>query len=372
MNVNGDLPAVEPLALLPGGTKDVKGFWEPDPSGILSLATGETITLACPGSTLTATGTTTAVATCVSGTGFDVGGSTYTFSDLGCESLPFHDARRSSRTCPGAAYEIIEIGFTVEVDFYRLIDVCFDDSQLNSVYSNHTVVKGIGGYESGYPRPYFLAGNFYGDVDVNTMYTQDQQTVTVGDLLGDSSLGSQYVVPSTDHYMARGHLAAKADFVFGANQRATFWYINVAPQWQTFNGGNWEQAEFDVRTYADFRGVDLMVYTGTYGVATLPNVNGIETELYLAVDSNNNKVLPVPKLYWKLVHEPISNAGINNPYVTSPSSDYYICNNVCDQVSWLNWVPDDAVLGFSYCCEVGDFQTTVSVVPFLNVNSLLV
>jgi len=81
------------------------------------------------------------------------------------------------------------------------------------------------------------------------------------------------------------------------------------------------------------------VYTGTYGVATLPNVNGIETELYLYVDSNGNKAIPVPKFYWKAVYDPKGQAGvafvgINNPYVSDPQGDYLICTVSAQNIFW--------------------------------------
>lgn len=378
MDVNANLPSTCPLLLLPGGSNDIKGFWEPDSSGILSLAAGEQIIVACPGpsNNLEATGLVSNVATCVSGTNFEIDGSSYSLSSLNCVHLPYHDAQSTTRTCAGGTYEIIEIGFNVETDFYKLIDVCFDPSLLNSVYSHYVVVAGIGGYESGYPRPSFIAGDFYGSVDVDTAYTRNSQQFVVGDLLGSSSLGSQYISSSSDYFLSRGHLAAKADFVFGVNQRATFWYINVAPQWQTFNGANWNTLEMNVRSFADANLLDLQVYTGTYGVTTLPNVNGVETELYLGVDSNNNKVIPVPKLYWKLVIDEASNSGVvflgvNNPYIDNPGSDYFICTDVCSQINWVHWQASDVQNGISYCCEVSDFQRTVTVLPEISVGSLL-
>ena len=78
-----------------------------------------------------------------------------------------------------------------------------------------------------------------------------------------------------------------------------FHYVNVSPQWQTFNGGNREALESSVRTYADKKKHNLYVYTRTYGILTLLNVKGIEAKLYLYVDRNNNKAIPVPKLFWK-------------------------------------------------------------------------
>ena len=87
--------------------------------------------------------------------------------------------------------------------------------------------------------------------------------------------------------------------------------------------------------------MDLEVYTGTHDVATLPNATGNETDLYLYVDSNNNKAIPVPKLFWKAVYHRKSQAGAvfvgnNNPYVSDPQGDYLICNDVCSKISWVN------------------------------------
>ena len=75
------------------------------------------------------------------------------------------------------------------------------------------------------------------------------------------------------------------------------------------------------------------MYTGSYGVATLSNINGNETELYIYVDIDNNKGIPVPKLFWKAVYDRKSQAGfvfvgINNPYVSDPQGDYLICIDV--------------------------------------------
>ncbi len=41
-------------------------------------------------------------------------------------------------------------------------------------------------------------------------------------------------------YMARGHLAPDADFVYESFQDATYYYFNAAPQWQSINNGNWK------------------------------------------------------------------------------------------------------------------------------------
>ena len=38
---------------------------------------------------------------------------------------------------------------------------------------------------------------------------------------------------------------------------------NIAPQWQAFNGGNWQELEKALRSYATKEGHALYVVTGT-------------------------------------------------------------------------------------------------------------
>ena len=382
ISINNDLPEPQPLLLIPGGSLDGHGFYLPDGTDdFVTLAAGQTVLLACPGNSNgfnnTNIGLRTAVATCNSGTTFFVNSVSYDFSNFACKSYPFHTARYSGSTCYDGTKRHIEIGFEVETDFYKLIDVCFDDVLYTTLYVQATIVSGIAGYQSGFPRPSFIQDSFYPGLSVDNLYTQNTQLQTISGLLGSTELGNQYIDPTTDYYLARGHYSAKADYVYGSQQRATFHFVNVSPQWQTFNGGNWEALESSVRGYADKKKLDLVVFTGTYGVATLPNVNGTETELYLYVDSNNNKAIPVPKFYWKSVYDPKSQAGvvfvgINNPYVSNPQGNYLICTDVCSEISWVNWDQKNITVGYSYCCEVDDFRSTVQFLPQFTVSGLLI
>ena len=66
-------------------------------------------------------------------------------------------------------------------------------------------------------------------------------------------------LPGGDLYLARGHLAPNADFMTYAWQDATFTFIDVAPQWQSFNAGNWLDLENGVRYLAEYITGDLRV-----------------------------------------------------------------------------------------------------------------
>jgi hypothetical protein len=301
---------------------------------------------------------------------------TFNFSNFACRNYPFHTARYSGCSCYNGKNRHIEIGFDVESEFYKLIDVCFDDVVYTTLYVKATVVSGIAGFQKGFSRPSLIRGNFFPGLSVDNLYTRITQRQTISILLGSTQLGDYYIHPTNDYYLVRGHLSAKADFVYGSQQRATFHFVNVAPQWQTFNGGNWVALESSVRAYADKNKLDLEVYTGTYGVATLPDIHGVETELYLYLDGNNNKAIPVPKLFCKAVYEPISKAGVvfvgvNNPYVPNPQGDYIICTNVCSNITWVTWDRTNIKKGYSYCCNVNDFRTMVKYLPRFTVSGLL-
>jgi DNA/RNA endonuclease G (NUC1) len=62
--------------------------------------------------------------------------------------------------------------------------------------------------------------------------------------------------------------------IFLFRQDATFYYLNVAPQWKKFNSGNWLAVELQTRWLAQKLKKDLDVYTGTHKVRTLPYFNG--------------------------------------------------------------------------------------------------
>jgi len=50
IRINNDLPKRQPLLLIPGGSKDGHGFYLPEgANGIVTLAVGQTMLLACPG-----------------------------------------------------------------------------------------------------------------------------------------------------------------------------------------------------------------------------------------------------------------------------------------------------------------------------------
>lgn len=133
--------------------------------------------------------------------------------------------------------------------------------------------------------------------------------------------------------------------------------------------------EEGIRDEAFNRQLDLTVYTGTFSVMTLADINNVQQPIYLAFDENNNGLIPAPKYYWKLIHDPISNTataviGINNPHLNPVEEEDIICPNVCDQVPWVNeaiFSLTDITKGYTFCCTAADLHKAISYAPDMDV-----
>lgn len=381
IDVNGNVDNMLPLLLNPNGGDGNSAYYLPDNNGIVHITATDVINLACPEGEVVLNGASTneplLEATCSSGSSLNVNGQVVSISGITCSRYPFHIARYTGETCLGNGREI-EVGFDIGTKFIRHLTICFDDVQQNTLYALFDMPGKIGGYQSGFPRPGFIQDDFYnvGSNSVDDLYSRISQRETVNSLLGLPSTSTKYIQDSNEYFLSRGHLAAKADFIYGSQQRATFHFVNVAPQWQTWNGGNWNTLEMNLRSFIASSDIDVLVYTGTHGVTTLPHEEtGVATELYIYVDENNNKGLPVPQYYWKVVYNPdtqegIAFVGVNNPYHYS-DEDPILCTDICDQISWIHWNQHDQRLGYSYCCTVDDLRQTVSNIPDFEVTGLL-
>ncbi|OXU25943.1 hypothetical protein TSAR_016649 [Trichomalopsis sarcophagae] len=123
--------------------------------------------------------------------------------------------------------------------------------------------------------------------------------------------------------------------------------------------------------------LDLLVYTGVHGVTSLPDVEGVEQPLYLFVNATE-KAFPVPRFYWKIIHDPVGNratafVGLNEPYASEITEDMYLCPDVSQQegFSWIGWEPRDIEKGVSYVCSVAELRKSVPTIPALGETGLL-
>jgi len=378
IRINGDLGQPQPVYLR-GGNRYMAADGN---SGQVRLNTGEQVVIACTGSGRTilhpniAASRDVATATCVSGN--LVSGSGWlngngAFGQLTCSAHAFHDAQATTTRCWNNNI-VIRVGFIVNNVFYPLYWSCFDQNRLEVIYVWYDQTPENAVHQSGVDRPSWLAGSFFPGVAVNTMYTQVNQKAVVTQYVG-ATLADKYI--TTHQFMARGHLAAKSDYVFATGQRATFYFINAAPQWQPFNAGNWNWLEQNLRARIGAAGYNTVIYTGTFGISQLRDQNNRLVDIYLVPERNQ---IPVPLYFYKVVYDAGRRLGtafvsINNPYYSeSEVRALTFCTDRCrnnSAFSWLNWQPDRIDIGYSFCCTVDDFRRTVPHLPAFTTNGIL-
>ncbi|KAF7414763.1 hypothetical protein HZH68_003252 [Vespula germanica] len=371
----GDLKEPQPLILTRNGT--ASAILYPNINGTLKVQTGQSIYLACPGEQNSLRNMNYAQevkATCVRNKIFHVNGENRNFSSLTCYHLPEHTARHMKSPCYNGNTHV-EIGFNLSTNFLRVIELCRNEKTYNTYYTKFRMTKLIGGYQRSYPRPSkWMVGDYFGKIDINRQYNFNTQLSTFQKLLNSSELAKSHLAKSRQ-FLSRGHLTAMVDFVYGALQSLTFWYINAAPQWMSFNAGNWERLENSIRNFSTYRSLDLDVYTGVHGQMTLPNARGKQQDIYLYVNGTSRAV-PVPKFYWKIIYDPRSKKGtafigLNDPFIESITEDIYICSDISSKIKWLLWRPNDIKAGISYACTVDDLRKAVPTIPKIQTVGIL-
>ncbi|CAG4976039.1 unnamed protein product [Colias eurytheme] len=293
------------------------------------------------------------------------------FSSFRCNDAPDYHSRRTNRTC-FEGFPIIEVGYTVQNEFYPSYESCFNDVMFTPIYSKYTQKPYNALYQTRVERPYFHDNDNYRNIPVDSLFSQIGQRAAVAKLVGP--LVDTYL--NKNEILSRGHLAAKTDFVFAFTERATFHYVNCAPQWGGFNGGNWNTLEVDLRNHVHQVGYNTVIYTGTYGITQLTNQYGQRVDLYL-----HGTVIPIPQYFYKVVYEPsskkgIAYVGINNPYYSlREAKEMFFCEDMCRSnysFSWLTWHPDNPSEGYTFCCTIPDFRATINHLPYFDVSGVLI
>ncbi|XP_057378510.1 uncharacterized protein LOC130700475 [Daphnia carinata] len=347
---------------------------------IITLADNQDVTVACEGTgnVLTATNVQINSGKCVTaGSSLQIGTQNLAYGSLGCKTA-VKETIKETGTCAVGGTQI-EIGWQVSTRFINQMTICHVKSTANTLYSINAICgANVAADDKSNLRPSFRKGAFYVGINVDTAYSQAGQNVSVANIVGSAQLATTYIDVGKSYYFARGHLAPDGDFIDAGSQDATYYYINAAPQWQSFNNGNWKSLEFGVRDLAIGRGRDLTIYTGTHEILTLADINGVQKPIYLAKDTNNNNVLPAPKYYWKVVHDPVTNTataiiGINNPHLTTITGADVFCADVCNQLTWMTWTNRFEISkGYMFCCTVDSLRNVVAHAPNLGNLNLLV
>lgn len=132
--------------------------------------------------------------------------------------------------------------------------------------------------------------------------------------------------------------------------------MNVVPQFQRINNGNWKVIESAVRNKAGSLGEDVIIYTGGFDVLKLNNKK-------ITLDP---KGIEVPKWSWKILKVPSINAGIafityNNPFASSTPTP--LCEDICNNFNWNFANRKILEKGYTICCSVKDLADALPTIP---------
>lgn len=435
MDIQRDFPkgnTPQPLYIIPGTNQ----FWMPNERGQLQIPRGASIELHCSKSFANATeehnlnnnnikfsnilkvarNTRILQPRCLHDKTFLWQGEKYEFGQFICEQPAKYMVEQLHEKCPtmtdgqaSVEAQMYRVGFNITASrsrggggggggggvgspdgrFLETMRICYDDAVMRTLYVQHTLLPASIHFQKNIKRLNFSKAGYFKDLNMNHLYTQKHQREQAAALLQGQHV-VEHLFDNNTLFLARGHLAAKADFIYGSQQRSTFTFFNVAPQWQAFNGGQWSALEDEVRKFVAKSKLRIDCYTGTWGILQLPlnstaaNNSTIQRDFYLTSDNNNNGLLPVPQLYYRVLvdrmqqpHRGIALVGVNNPHATlnEINASYVICEDIREQVAWLRWMRNKNLKkGFMYACQVTDFVSAVGHLPksLLNVTEILV
>lgn len=377
VNINRDLATPQPIYIRPG-TED---FFHPlNRRGIIEMSAGQEMELFCTNEFATPSGVSSNLIriSCVSDTQFRHNGTLHHINEFTCRNWPTSVAQRrlTITRCFNKGI-FVDVGFQVNDRFLLVYSACHDPVTEENYYTKDKLTPASDGQESNVARPSWRQGDFFPGKNVDNLHMRNVQRDTIAATLGSTEIAAEIIEePNSNIFLARGHMAAMTDFISANEQRSTFFFVNTAPQFQTFNSMNWVAVEMSTRRLAADRNIVLDVYTGTFGRAMFKDVFGIDRAIFL---DHTNQQIPVPILYYKIIVNRADRTGavflgVNNPHLSLSQikRDFVICNDVSDRIDYMSWRREDLRRGYGYACEVNDFLRRVPHVQGIDVVSLLV
>ncbi|KAJ3656594.1 hypothetical protein Zmor_015662 [Zophobas morio] len=341
----------------------------PNPTNLtgVSIHSGQRLYWACPGGYFSEPGFNVngQIAHCGGGTFHTGQGHPILYENVTCTLI---DALRPHLTeihiNPGVLCELgtsrpISIGYSVNHNFVKVLDACFQTDVNIPLYTKYTLTRWASLIPNHREPPsrYFYAVDII-HADVANVYN---------DINGNlENLGLENYINDT-FFLTKGSLSSQWEFLYTYQRDATFDLTNVAPQWNSVGSGNWGAIISGVQTFLELGGIgdEAKVISGTLKVATLTDSSGSDVELYLL----NGKV-PVPRWFWKLIYFPELHFGAiffvyNNIYHEKSQVDAEFLAEICVNDVLLDVIAgwslddikyDDQTGGFAYACVLNTAQ----------------
>lgn len=383
LDIQNDLPLsnLQPLYLHP----NTDSYWLPTAKGELQIPRGANIELYCTHSFSIGNSdgsyshNPSIHVRCLHDKTFAWEGGKWELGDFTCAKPLTYTVERMNQSCGDGDVashgRVYRVGYNISAGrFVRTIELCHDADQLRTHYASYQLVPANALFQRQVKRVKFSSAGHFSGYDMNDLYSQKNQLKQVAKLVKQpiaSAPVSSFL--KEGQYLTRGHLASKADFIYASQQRSSFNYLNVAPQWQRFNNGHWQIVEDKMRQLVARLDLSVTVYTGTYGVMPVPQQSEA-AGFHLATDAEGEGVLPVPRLYYRVLIDNqnrsrgLALVGVNNPHATlSEIEDSYI---ICPPVDvhhvslLLRWLQaEDLKKGYLYACRVADLAKAVGHLP---------
>jgi len=306
---------------------------------------------------------------CGHGDTFTYMGHSVDLREMGCSKNPKEAeiVEEDSYCGPQSRGVKLNIGFKFGHRFSPILKVCHSVDTEETHWVQHSINGPSLGARTGARGANNLkeGGVFYKRISASKAYGASSQNRHF-----QGNFGKERADRLLSSAFDRGHLAPDADFMAEDWQEATYYYANTAPQWPQINRGNWLAVEKAVRKMAEREKVELDVVTGTYGVLRLEG-----QEVWLSnEDKSKRKLIPVPRVLWKMVREPLTSRAIvfvtlNNPHYKKVTRVQVFCPDVCQVSGWENALDlrKNSGAGYTFCCSLKEFIKSVPWLPVLSV-----
>lgn len=400
---------------------DLEKFIYPDKNGKINLNIGNSVFASCTlDNLLTINGKllyqSASEATCVGQNKFisSIWGDLYNYPDLQCLQITEHCMRRqvsedpfgmdlfevsTSKPSKDERYQYFAIGFKVDThNFLPVIQGWTDPNAMSTLWVRSIVPYKQGGRQSRLKTTglIFDRTGCCNDerVNLNGAYGYSNQKASFRRNFQCAADETCTYVVEKMHYFNRGHLTPQEYFIYQAERRLTFAYLNVVPQWNTINAENWKAIETYVRTLATQKKADLDVFTGVYDslhlIDTPPKSEPVTCQhsllkiVELIVWNRQQLVttarLKVPKYFWKIIvnretKRSIAIVCVNDRHIEKTfeklNDDTYPAFHLCRnpkfrEPSWQlprSWDPKNVAKGYSYVCPASEFLDNVPRLP---------
>ncbi|XP_005182505.2 uncharacterized protein LOC101892491 [Musca domestica] len=359
-----DVKGFSPVILTKSSAQSSYALFRPT-GRVSTLPENSKLRLVCTGSknTITSLGTNTLDLSCSQNGQFvDSNNNPLQLNSLVCSTIPESALQKTTARCSNNRGFIHEAGIEIPGDkFYRIFEICYDKNTETTLYTHNTLHGAVIKYNiaESTRRP-FLAKHMSSNTrKVNEFYTKKNQLARFEALFGQG----QTYYDEKKNFLSRGHLTPDADFMFGYEQLSTYYYMNVAPQFQPINGGNWLKVEDMARSLAGDYGEDIESYNGYFGTVQLPNASGMPVTLYL----DNRQQFYIPKYYFKVLtrksaDESIVFVNVNNPFIANGKAEE-VCPNICSKANLYQRDFTNLAKGYTFCCSLQDFKRVYNGLP---------